>query len=87
MTTIDGAPLGEVSLTSGELVRVTSALLFRPTLRDTTKPGTARAPARRRRRRRRRNFARLDMYTMVCIALGVHALASCISFAAGERDD
>ena len=34
MTTVDGAPLGEVSLTSGELVRVTSALLFRPTLRE-----------------------------------------------------
>ena len=34
VTTVDGAPLGEVSLTSGELVRATSALLFRPTLRE-----------------------------------------------------
>ena len=36
-------------------------------------PCTARPPARRRRRRRRRNFARRVVYTMLCIALGVHA--------------
>lgn len=34
VTTVDGAPLGEVSLTSGELVDITSALMVRPTLRE-----------------------------------------------------
>ena len=33
-STIAGMPLGQVTLASGELVDVTSALLFRPTLRE-----------------------------------------------------
>ena len=33
-STIENAPLGQVTLASGELVDVTSVLLFRPTLRE-----------------------------------------------------
>ena len=33
-STIENAPLGQVTLASGELVDITSVLLFRPTLRE-----------------------------------------------------